>query len=60
MSNITVGRFAEGVGDEVGLDGEFLPAFLRNLAKQGDRSPELSQSSIRFCTVPDSSRVKSN
>ena len=27
MSNITVGRFAEGVGD-----GEFSPGFLRNLA----------------------------
>ena len=32
MSNITVGRFAEGGEDEVGLDGEFSPAFLRNLA----------------------------
>ena len=32
MPNITVGRFAEGVGDEVGLDGEFSPAFLCNLA----------------------------
>ena len=35
MSNITVGRFAEGGGgggDEVGLDREFSPGFLHNLA----------------------------
>ena len=28
--------------------------------QQGDRPPKLSQSSIGFCTVPRSSRVKSN
>ena len=49
-------------GDEVGGDGEFSPSSLLNLATAWIRaivSPKLSQSSIRFCTVPGSSHVKS-
>ena len=53
MSIITVGRFGRG-GRVGGSDFSQFPAGKLAIANKNDCVPKLSQSSIRFCTVPGS------